>query len=214
MKKAVFSMIMGIILMSCGGKHHEYPITVDEVNFTDRIGNGYEYQVYPSDNEATQIFSIVPGEYVITADEKSESLQSGSDILLTLKLKLLRPVEVKDDSWIDNSLEVKLLDANDKIPVSQLGTTGPMELFGLKLNGMQFDTYKGGMEQQKKEEKDIRMSFADFLQSAPGTEAEFTFKGFQGMDTYKGLKDVTAIEIVLRGITRDGKLDNYHLKWK
>lgn len=213
MKKTLLFLLLGIAMISCGDKSHdEYPIKVGEdVRVTDRFGSLIESKflekVYPEDNELYQIFTVVPGTYKITSDTKTVlGGVKSSAVHLTLKLKLLKPVEILDD-MLGESIGINLLDADDNLLVKE-GMTGYMSIGEIKFLKDQM-----GLEANKQDEIEL---FKEFLQSAPGTETEITFGMPAHYDSYKKLEDARNIEIFMSPYLLDPR-DTLKLnpkKWK
>lgn len=194
-----------ITLFSCGSSHHEYIVDVDEVQFSTDYG-----EVYPEDYEVTQVFEVVPGTYKITADKKSKGIYSGSEVNITLKLKLLRPVVVKnmEAEWIG----VQILDANDK-PISTFAEKNTPHI-PFRLGKFEYDLsgpYLGIIDCN---DKDAWPEMIEFLQSPAGTIAEFTFGGPVGMDYAKRFEDAAGVRMVFYHLNDKTKLDPYMWNWK
>ena len=216
MKKTALLIFAALMLVSCGSNHSEYTVTVDDVPFTSRSASNADYEVYTPDNELTQIFEVIPGTYTVTSDIQSEGVISYSDMNMTLKLRLLRPVEKGRDKDAFNSpyICVNLLDANDNVILDDIGTTLPALRIGKsesKSNG-QF------IQADISDHKDAVNEFWEFLQSPAGTEAEITFGSPVAAEWSKQLKNLKGIEIYITPTLRNHidkkSLDDFYWKWK
>lgn len=208
----LFGGLLGLMLVSCGGGHKEYTINAEEIPISSRIADRFDFDVYDENHVLSQIFEIEPGTYTITADKNAEGVTSGSDVNVTLKFKLLRPVSY-NEGLHDFDLNLHLIDADNKLVKD--GTIG----VSFPLNLGRYESKSNGSFLVKNEEvdKDALVEFMDFLQSEPGTVAEFTFGNFYGMDMANCLKDVTGFELYLNpGLAeKDGKtLYQYNWSWK
>lgn len=216
MKKAFFYIVMGFIMMSCGGGHHEYSVKVDDnTPVTNFQYNTDKKIIYSDDNDLSQVFTIVPGVYTLTSDKHSKGTMTASEVNLTLKLKLLKPVKIKKQDNIHYTwFGVNLLDANDKVLEQKEG----MSIGGLTLGAYKFDPESDYLYKDKNIEKDALEEFIEFLGSPAGTEVEFTFGGQTGLDDDKFLENVVGLEIYLDSYLAwpKGKIGDRHgnLEWK
>lgn len=217
MKKLIAFYLFIFLMMSCGGnKNTQYEMKVDNVPITNRTSaNATDFSSYSNDEELSQIFEVIPGNYTINTNYISEGINSGADANINIKFRLLKPVQLrKDDSISENNFKLYILDADDKVLTDDTGyPIGDFQMGEVTTtsNGKYLVTdFSSGA-------KDAITEFKDFLQSEVGSEVEITFGKFLGMDSHKYLKNATGLEFYIApslALRRDGTLWDNYWKWK